>query len=228
MNIGLDIFDATFGDLENGKVYCVGCTSKVKRINLLAQVVVCILAQQNGTAIIATDYNKPELVNELRNAYRILEIYTAEKFPLWIEHQPITTYSQIQDTLQRIVYRDKKILSVLLIDNLIKIRTDFHCNKADMCIAANLYLLKMLATEYKIPIVAFAELYPDKALRIPLADSEYIDELVIFHAPREKVLEPIRYNAKVFSTSHKMKRTIQREIPFSLQVGEKIINNYHL
>ena len=228
MNIGLDIFDTSFGDLEKGKLYCVCCTSHVKRINLLAQVSVCLLAQHNGMAIIALDYNKPDMVKELKESYRALEITTTEKLSLCIEYQPITTYSQIQDTLQRIIYRDKKAIDVLLIDNLIKIRTDFHCTKTEMCIAANLYLLKMLATEYKIPIVAFAELYPDKVFRIPLADSEYIDELVIFHAPREKVPEPIHYNAKVFSSAYKIKRTIQREIPFTLQVGEEIINKYHL
>ena len=228
MNIGLDIFDTSFGDLEKGKLYCVCCTSHIKRINLLAQVSVCLLAQHNGMAIIALDYNKPDMVKELKEAYRALEITTTEKLSLLVEYQPITTYSQIQNTLQRLIYRDKKAIDVLLIDNLIKIRTDFHCTKTDMCIAANFYLLKMLATEYKIPIVAFAELYPDKVFRIPLAESEYIDKMVIFHTPKKKVLKPIRFNAMVFSTAHKMKKTIQREVPFTLQVGGEIIIKYHL
>lgn len=228
MSIGLDIFDTSFGDLEKGKLYCVCCTSNAKRINLVSQVSVRLLAQRNRMAIIALDYNKQDLVKELKESYRALEITTKEKLSLWVEYQPTTTYSQIQDTLQRIIYRGKNAIDVLLIDNLIKIRTDFHCNKADMCIAANLYLLKMLAIEYKIPIVAFAELYPDKTLRAPLADSEYIDKMVVFHTPKEKAQEPIRYNSQILSTSHKITRTIQREIPFSLQVGEEIINNYRL
>ncbi len=218
MKTGIDTLNYIFGSLEEGHLYCIGCTARVKRIKFLANVAVGLLTQQAGLALITLDYNRSDMTDALRERYRACNASSAGKLSLWLEHQPITTYSLIQDTLQRIVYRDKKVLHVLLIDNLIKIRTDFHCSSQGMCVAANLYLLKMLASEYKIPVVAFTELYPDKALLQPIADSEYIDKMVIFHADKERVPKPVRSDASVFSDGI----TLQ-EIPFDIYVGNESI-----
>lgn len=214
MKIGIDTFDCTFGNLEKGQLYCVGCTAQVKRINLIAQVAIGLLSQQPGLAILSLDYSRSEMIDELKACYHTSEAYSTSKLSLWLEHQPITTYSLIQDMLQRIT--NKNILRMLIIDNLIKIRTDFLCPSMGMSVAANLYLLKMLAMKYEIPIIAFAELYPDKSLLQPLADSEYIDKMIIYHVSRERVPKPIRYNATTFCVTPSKKETTQFEIPFSI------------
>lgn len=216
MKTSIDTLDCMWGSLESGNLYCIGCTARVKRIKFLANVAVGVLTKQSGLALISLEYSRSEMTDALRESYRASNAASAGKLSLWLEHQPITTYSLIQDTLQRIVCRDKKILQVLLVDNLIKIRTDFHCSSQGMCVAANLYLLKMIAKEYQIPVIAFTELYSDKALLQPIADSEYIDKMIIYHVSRERVPKPIRYNATTFCVTPSKKETTQFEIPFSI------------
>jgi len=218
MKTGIDTLNYILGCLEEGHLYCIGCTTRVKRIKFLANVTVGLLTQQSGLALISLDYNRSDMTDALRESYRACNALSAGKLSLWLEHQPITTYSLIQDTLQRIVYRDKKNLQILLVDNLIKIRTDFHCSSQGMCVAANLYLLKMIAKEYKIPVIAFTELYPDKALLQPIADSEYIDKMIIFHSGQERVPKPVRADANIFSDGVKLP-----EIPFEIYVGKESV-----
>ena len=79
-------------------------------------------------------------------------------------------------------------------------------------------LLKMIAKEYKIPVIAFTELYPDKALLQPIADSEYIDKMIIFQAEKERVPKPVRADANIFSDGV----TLQA-IPFDIYVGNESI-----
>lgn len=218
MKTSIDTLDCMWGSLESGNLYCIGCTARVKRIKFLANVAVGVLTKQSGLALISLDYSRSEMTDALRESYRASNAASAGKLSLWLEHQPITTYSLIQDTLQRIVCRDKKILQVLLVDNLIKIRTDFHCSSQGMCVAANLYLLKMIAKEYQIPVIAFTELYSDKALLQPIADSEYIDRMIIFHSGKERVPKPVRADANIFSDG-----VILPEIPFEIYVGKESI-----
>lgn len=214
MKTGIDTLDCMWGSLESGNLYCIGCTARVKRIKFIANIAVGVLTKQSGLALISLDYSRSEMTDALRESYRASNAASAGKLSLWLEHQPITTYSLIQDTLQRIT--NKNILRMLIIDNLIKIRTDFLCPSKGMSVAANLYLLKMLAMKYEIPIIAFAELYPDKSLLQPLADSEYIDKMIIYHVSRERVPKPIRYNATTFCVTPSKKETTQFEIPFSI------------
>ena len=141
MKTGIDTLDCLWGSLESGNLYCIGCTARVKRIKFIANIAVGVLTKQSGLALISLDYNRSEMTDALRESYRASNAASAGKLSLWLEHQPITTYSLIQDTLQRIVYRDKKILQVLLVDNLIKIRTDFHCSSQGMCVASSLTAL---------------------------------------------------------------------------------------
>lgn len=218
MKTGIDTLNYILGYLEQGNLYCIGCTARVKRIKLLANIAIGLLTKQSGLALISLDYNRTEITDALKESYRAYNASSAGKLSLWLEHQPITTYSLIQDTLQRIAYSDGKILQVLLVDNLIKIRTDFHCSSQGMCVAANLYLLKMIASKYQIPVIAFTELYPDKALLQPIVDSEYIDKMMIFHANKERVPKPVRADANIFRDGVTLP-----EIPFDIYVGNKSV-----
>ena len=218
MKTGFDILNYIGGYLQEGNLYCVGCTARVKRIKLLANVAIGLLSKQSGLALISLDYNRSEMTDALKESYRASNASSTGKLSLWLEHKPIITYSLIHDTLKRIEYKKGKNLQVLLVDNLIKIRTDFHCSSQGMCIAANLYLLKMIAFEYQIPVLAFTELYPDKALLQPIVDSEYIDKMIVFHAEKERVPKPIRTGAKIFSDGIKLPK-----IPFDIYVGKESV-----
>lgn len=219
MKTSIDTLNYIWGYLEQGNLYCVGCTARVKRIKLLANIAIGLLTKRSGLALISVDYNSSEMTDALRESYRTCNASSAGKLSLWLKHQPLTTYSLIHDTLQRIVYsRDKRILQVLLVDNLINIQTDFHCSSQGMCVAANLYLLKMIASEYRIPVIVFTELYPDKALLEPIVDSEYIDKMIIFHADKEKVPKPVRADANIFPDGVTM-----QEIPFEIYVGKESV-----
>lgn len=220
MKTGIDTLDCLWGSLESGNLYCIGCTARVKRIKLLANIVIGLLTKQSGLALISLDYNRSEMTDALKESYRTCNTSSAGKLSLWLEHQPITTYSLIQDTLQRIVCHEKKTLHVLLVDNLIKIRTDFHCLSQGMCVAANIYLLKMIASKYQIPVIAFTELYPDKELLQPIADSEYINKMIIFHADKERVPKPIRADTHIISDGITLP-----EIPFHICVGKESIKS---
>lgn len=219
MRIGLNAFDSAFGEIEGGKLYCVGCTSLIDRLSMLAKVSIGLLSWQSGLAIISLDYERQNIVDELKRCYREAKKQSGS-LSLWVDHQPITTYSLIKDTLERILRKDRNLLHVLVIDNMVKIRADFQCPEMSMRVAANLYLLCMIAKEYNIPVVTFAELYPNEELLLPFVESEYIEKMAVCHAKREKLPRPLRRDAFIIASDYKQKQPTLFDLPVGVVLSK--------
>jgi hypothetical protein len=55
MKTGLNAFDSGFGDIEAGKLYCIGCTSLIDRLSMMVKISLGLLYWQSGLAIISLD-----------------------------------------------------------------------------------------------------------------------------------------------------------------------------
>ncbi len=83
----------------------------------------------------------------------------------------------MSDRLQTLCYLNKNAVECIIIDNVLRMETDFHSPSKEMTLEANLYLLKMIAKEYNIPIIAsisYDKLYLDRIL-----ESNHIDKTMI-------------------------------------------------
>ncbi len=212
MKTGLNAFDSGFGDIEAGKLYCIGCTSLIDRLSMMVKISLGLLYWQSGLAIISLDYERQSIVDELKKCHEEAKNHPGP-VSLWVDHQPITTYTLIKSTLERILRKNRNLLHGLIIDNMVKIRADFQCPEVGMRVTANLYLLCMIAQEYNIPVVAFSELYPDEKLLLPFVESEYIEKMAVCHVKSENLPRPLRRDAFIIASDKKQKQPTPIDVP---------------
>ena len=211
MSTGVKLIDNACGNLQDGKLYCIACTSAVDRLSILAEVAIGVLSWQSGLAIISNEYERPTLVERLKQCYRSTGNY-AGALSLCADYQPASSYEHIRSFIERIISKDRNLLHVLIVDNLLTIETDFTCTESNLRIEANLYLLRMIAVEYDIPVIAFTEYYSDDSICTTLADSEQIERMVIYRLPRERLPKRTRRDSVILSTNRR-KLVIEPELP---------------
>ena len=212
MSTGISSLDDAIGGLENGKRYCIACSSLLNRLPLLAEVAIGLLSTGTKLAIVSIENEQKKLVEELKSCYRAFG-KSSGALTLWAEYQPSTSYKKLRSTIERIIKKDRNLLHVFVVDNLLKIETDFPCPSPALSVAANLYLLKMLAVEYDIPVIAFSELNPEQSLCATFADSEDIQKLVVYRVQKERLPRPIREDAVVLSTTTRRYHSGEKELP---------------
>lgn len=217
MSTGIKLIDNTCGDLQDGKLYCIACTSYVDRLSVLAEVAIGVLSNQTGLTIISNEYERPALVEQLKQCYRSSG-KNSGALSLCADYQPASSYEHIRCFIERLIRKDRNLLHVLIVDNLLKIETDFTCTEPYLRIAANLYLLRMIAVEYDIPVIAFTEYSSDDSICTTFSDSEYIEQMVIYRLPRERLPKPSRTGSLVLSTN-RCKQSTELELPL-------LITNY--
>ena len=197
---GIKIIDESLGGLKDGKLYCIGCTVNANRTNLIAKIAMGLATRDNSVLLFSLEKNRKTMFNQL---FSVLSQYDeSEKsrngiekqsnlmakmgeYPIWIEDTPNLSYSSLQNTIQRICYLNKHAVGVVMVDNIMQMATDFQISAAELCIKANLYLLKMVAKEYKIPVLAFTEISRNEELNRPFEVSEYIDGMLIFKSTED-------------------------------------------
>lgn len=212
MTTRIKLINSACGDLQEGKLYCIACTSGVDRLSILAEVAIDVLSWHSGLVIISNEYERLSLIEQLKQCYRSSGKYSSA-LSLWADYQPASSYNHIHNTLERIISRDRNLLHVLIVDNLLKIDTDFTCKEHHLRIAANLYLLRMIAVEYDIPVIVFTEYSFDNSICTVFSDSEYIERLTIYRFPRERIPKPTRNGTLFLSTDKRRKQSAELELP---------------
>ena len=86
--------------------------------------------------------------------------------------------------------------------------TDFHVQSKNLCIEANLYLLKMIAKEYKVPVITFFELNRVSLAMKPFEESKYIDKIAIFRSSRDEMPIFNRRGVKIIPTEDNLELSI--------------------
>ena len=72
---------------------------------------------------------------------------------------------------------NKHAVECIVIDNILGMETDFQTPSREMTLEANLYLVKMIAKEYKIPIIVSTNY--DKISLDRILESDHIDKTMI-------------------------------------------------
>ena len=212
IEIGIEAIDKAFSGLKDGKLYCIGCTASTNRTNLVAKVAMGLTTRENSVLLFSLEKNRKVMFNHLYDVLRCFDTTVVSQgkierqsdlmdkmgdYPIWIEDAPNLSYTSLQNTIQQICYLNKHAVGIVMVDNILQMETDFQISTAELCIAANLYLLKMIAKEYKIPVVAFCEISRNPALNIPFEKSEYIDGMLVFQSVEDDSPHPLRKGTKV-------------------------------
>lgn len=189
---GVDQIDQSWKGLKDGELYCFCCTSHVDKHNLLAKVIVGLASREMSVVVFTLDCSHRDMYKQIINVIQTFDtslsgidpsqrVFEAnEKFgsyAIWIEDTPVLSYDRMSDRLQTLCYLNKNAVECIIIDNVLRMETDFHTPSKEMMLEANLYLLKMIAKEYNIPIIAsisYDKLYLDKIL-----ESNHIDKTMI-------------------------------------------------
>lgn len=79
MKTGLNAFDSGFGDIEVGKLYCIGCTSLIDRLSMMVKISLGLLYWQSGLAIISLDYERQSIVDELKKCHEEVKNHPGPK-----------------------------------------------------------------------------------------------------------------------------------------------------
>ena len=211
---GIEYIDKTFSGIKDGKLYCIGCSTSVDRTNFIAKLTMGLTTRENSVLLLSLEKNRKAMFRLLLNIFvhyyedkekgieqsELMEMLG--ELPVWIEDAPNLSYNLLLDVIQRLTYINRHAIDVILVDNVARMTTDFMVSNINLCLAANLYLLKMIAKEYKIPVITFVEISRNPALNTPFAESEYIDNMVIFQTIEDDSLRAFRDGAKVISISN--------------------------
>lgn len=189
---GIEQIDQTWSGLKDGDLYCFCCTSHVDKHNLLAKVIVGLASREMSVVIFTLDCSHRDmykrLIEVIQNfdtslsakdpAQRVFE--ATEKFgsyAIWIQDVPSLSYATLSDRLQSLSYLNKHAVECVIVDNILEMETTFQTPSKEMELEANLYLMKMIAKEYRIPIIvsmSYDKIYLDRIL-----ESDHIDKTMI-------------------------------------------------
>lgn len=189
---GIEPIDQTWSGLKDGDLYCFCCTSHVDKHNLLAKVIVGLASREMSVVIFTLDCSHRDMYKRLIEVIQNFDTSLSGKDPsqrafeanekfgsyaIWIEDTSTLSYDTMSDRLQTLCYLNKNAVECIIIDNILSMETDFHSPSKEMTLEANLYLLKMIAKEYNIPIIvstSYDKIYLDKIL-----ESNHIDKKMI-------------------------------------------------
>lgn len=189
---GIEPIDQTWSGLKDGDLYCFCCTSHVDKHNLLAKVIVGLASREIGVVIFTLDCSHRDMYKRLIEVIKNFDTSLSGKDPsqrafeanekfgsyaIWIQDVPVLNYESLRDRLQSLTYLNKHAVECVVIDNIEKIETNFRTPSREMKLEANLYLMKMIAKEYKIPVIVSSScdnLYLDKIIKSGLVNQYLI------------------------------------------------------
>jgi replicative DNA helicase len=189
---GIDQIDQSWKGLKDGELYCFCCTSHVDKHDLLAKVIIGLASREISVVIFTLDCSHRDMYRRLikviqdfdtslsgcDSSQRVFE--ANEKFgsyAIWIQDVPSLSYETLSDRLQSLSYLNKHAVECIVIDNILGMETNFQTPSKEMTLEANLYLMKMIAKEYKIPVIVSSScdnLYLDKIIKSGLVNQYLI------------------------------------------------------
>lgn len=189
---GIAQIDKEFLGLKDGDLYCFCCTEHVNYTNLLAKIVIGLASRDTSVVIFTNECSHREMakhlidviqrydlsISENEASQRVLD--ATEKFgsyAIWIQDMPMLNYESLRDRLQSLCYLNKHAVECVVIDNLQQVETDFYTPSKEVRLEANLYLMKMIAKEYKIPVIISTRY--DIVFMDKIIESNYIDKTMI-------------------------------------------------
>lgn len=189
---GIDNIDQSWNGLKDGDLYCFCCTSHVDKHNLLAKVIIGLASREISVVIFTLDCSHRDMYKRLIEVIQNFDTSLSGKDPsqrvfeatekfgsyaIWIQDSQTLSYETLRDRLQSLCYLNKYAVECIIVDNILGMETNFQTPSKEMTLEANLYLLKMIAKEYNIPIIAsisYDKLYLDRIL-----ESNHIDKTMI-------------------------------------------------
>lgn len=197
---GIDQIDQSFGGLKDRELYCFCYTPHVNNHNLLAKVIVGLASRKLSVVVFTLDCTHRDMYERL---IKVIQKYdtslsmnnsflhrseATEKFgsyAIWIQEVPALNYETLNDRLQSLYYLNRHAVECVIIDNILKMETNFQTPSKEMTLEANLYLLKMLGKEYKIPII-FSMTY-DKTYLDKIQETNHISKTVLFKTTDDNI-----------------------------------------
>ena len=189
---GIEQIDQTWSGLKDGDLYCFCCTSHVNKHNLLAKVIVGLASREMSVVIFTLDCSHREMYKQIIEVIQNFDTSPSGKDPsqrvfeanekfgsyaIWIQDTQTLSYETLRDRLQSLCYLNKHAVECIIVDNILGMETNFQTPSKEMTLEANLYLMKMVSKEYKIPIIVstnYDKIYLDKIL-----ESNHIDKTMI-------------------------------------------------
>ena len=107
-------------------------------------------------------------------------------YSVWVETSPVISYAFILERLQCLNLPNNRAIECVIIDDLLNMATDFHTSSYVQALEAILYLLKMVAKKFNIPVIVFAE-YSISSVHNKLIESNYIDKIILVQTEDDRV-----------------------------------------
>jgi replicative DNA helicase len=189
---GIDKIDQSWNGLKDGDLYCFCCTFHVDKHNLLAKVIIGLASREISVVIFTLDCSHRDLYKRLIEVIQNFDTSLSGKDPsqrvfeatekfgsyaIWIQDSQTLSYETLRDRLQSLCYLNKYAVECIIVDNILSMETNFQTPSKEMTLEANLYLLKMIAKDYKIPIIVSTNY--DKISLDRILESDHIDKTMI-------------------------------------------------
>lgn len=189
---GIEQIDRECMGLKDGDLYCLCCTEHVDHTNLLAKIIIGLASRDISVVVFTIDCSHGEMYKYLIDVIQNYDVSLSGKEPfqraieanekfgsyaIWIQDIPELDYESLQDRLQCLSYLNKHAVECIVIDNLQKMGTNFQTPSKEVQMEANLYLMKMVAKEYKIPVIVSTRY--DKVLMDKIVESNHVDKSMI-------------------------------------------------
>lgn len=189
---GIDKIDQSWNGLKDGDLYCFCCTSHVDKHNLLAKVIIGLASSEISVVIFTLDCSHRDMYKRLIEVIQNFDTSLSGKDPsqrvfeatekfgsyaIWIQDSQTLSYETLRDRLQSLCYLNKYAVECIIVDNILGMETNFQTPSKEMTLKANLYLLKMIAKDYKIPIIVSTNY--DKISLDRIWGSDHIDKTMI-------------------------------------------------
>lgn len=207
---GIEQIDRECLGLKDGDLYCLCCTEHVDHTNLLSKIVIGLASRDISVVVFTIDCSHGEMYKRLIDVIQNYDVSLSGKesfqraieanekfgsYAIWIQDIPELDYESLQDRLQSLSYLNKHAVECIVIDNLQKMGTNFQAPSKEVQMEANLYLMKMVAKEYKIPVIVstrYVQNHIDKIL-----ESTHIDKTIIMKTADDDVEDTL---ASIYST----------------------------
>lgn len=198
---GIEPIDQSFGGLKDGSLYCLCCTQPKDTSSLSAKVAIGLASRGKSVVIFTTTLTPRAMFNLLVDTIQQYDVsstshdFTQRKFDainkfgqmaILIESPRSLRYESLTNSMQKISYLHRHAIECVIIDNMQNMITDFPVSSKAVALDANLYLLNMIAKEYKIPIVVTIDGNYSYVWE-RLNESSYIDKMLAVRCRFDKI-----------------------------------------
>ena len=224
--IGIEQIDLCFCGLQDGDLYCLCCSTEVERSELLAKIVTGLASRQISVLLLTLDYSYLEMYGKILTIIQKYDTSLSKDdlilrkseainkygtFAVWIEETHGLSYESLRNILQRLCYINHHAVECIIIDNILKMDTDFKTQTKGLALEANLYLLRMVAKEYKIPIIIASD-YNDLSAK-KLTESIYVNKILNVVTSNDNIIGILEtFPSIIISSRHSANNLFESEL----------------